>query len=363
MNQFKVQGQLGLDGSGFFSTLDKARGAVGSFGGMLAGAFSVGAITAFSKSVLDLAGKLNDVSDALGINVEFLQRFVNSAAKSGGSLEDVEKFIFESNKSRQEALNNPNSKDAKAFQQLGFTEQDIGKLNPQQFIEKLIAAFADGATAADINALSDIGGRSAKKLVGGFKDGLDNATEIINESLVAELDAIGDRFTSIGTTIKSFFAPALKMAADAIEYVLDKLKLVQEFYGALIGGVQGGQSFKQSFEEAIDAREAKRAELADARAREAETRAAAREAKKERDSAPLNLEAQAKEQSFKREKMDKAYSDSRLAVGGFLGQGMTSSLANIAERQLVVQREQLSLAKMTLDAIKSGKVPLTLFIP
>ena len=77
MSDFRVQGRLGLDGAAFFSTLNRARGAVGSFGAAMAGAFSVGAITAFSKSILDLAGNLNDVSEALGLNVEYLQKFLN----------------------------------------------------------------------------------------------------------------------------------------------------------------------------------------------------------------------------------------------------------------------------------------------
>lgn len=132
MSDFKVQGRLGLDGSGFFSTLSQARGAVNSFGGMLAGAFSVGAITAFSKGIVDLAGKLKDVSDALGINVEFLQRFVNSAKLSGGSIEDVQKFLGEANSARQAALDNPSGKEAGAFAKLGIG-QILGSLSSYFF--------------------------------------------------------------------------------------------------------------------------------------------------------------------------------------------------------------------------------------
>lgn len=355
MSDFKVQGRLGLDGSGFFSTLSQARGAVNSFGGMLAGAFSVGAITAFSKSILDLAGNLNDVSDALNLNVEFLQRFKNSAAKSGGGLGDIEKFLFESNKSRQEAVNNPAGKTGQAFSSLGFSGADVATLNPQQFIEKIIQAFSNGASPQQMNALSEIGGKSAKTLVGGFKDGLDMQTAIIEESLIHQLDDIGDKFTSIGTTIKSMFAPALGTIADAIKYVLDKLEQIQAFYGSFLGDILaglkegGGKSFSEMTKDAGYARDNVAIQQFERDQKERNTQRAKNAAKTAAEQASPNFQPTEIKQPTKPElKSQSIYSDSRLAVGGFLGQG-AQSMATIAQKQLEIQTQSLNFLK-SIDA-------------
>jgi hypothetical protein len=360
MSDFKVQGRLGLDGSGFFSTLNQARGAVSSFGGMLAGAFSVGAIAAFSKSILDLAGNLNDVSDALNLNVEFLQRFKNSAAKSGGGLGDIEKFLFESSKARQEAVTDPSGKAGQAFSKLGFSSADVSKLNPQQFIEKIIDAFRDGATPQQINALSEIGGRSAKKLVGGFKEGLDMQTAIIEDSLITQLDDIGDKFTSIGTTIKSMFAPALGMIADAIQFVLDKIEQIQSFYGSFLGdllaGVQGGggKSFSQMKDEAVAAREQTKEKQKEIAALALQTSKQKRDAKLAEQSASPEFKMEDAFKSKDSSKQSSVYSDSRLSIGGFLGQGGTTSLSSIAQRQLAVAEKSHDTLKKILEKYNSG---------
>lgn len=366
MSDFKVQGRLGLDGAGFFSTLNQARGAVSSFGGMLAGAFSIGAITSFSKSILDLAGNLNDVSDALNLNVEFLQRFKNSAAKSGGSLGDIEKFLFESQKSRQAAITNPAGAEAGAFKTLGFSAQDVSKLSPQKFIEKLIEAFSDGATPQEINALSEIGGKSAKKLVGGFKEGLDMQTAIIHDALISQLDEIGDKFTDIGTTLKSLFAPALGVVANAIKTVLDKIEQIQSFYGDFIGnliaGVKngGGKDFATMTREAADAREKTKQEQAERDARNEETRQQKKAAKIAANDASPEFKI---EDAFKGQKdsaRSNIYSDSRLAVGGFLGQGGQVSLQSIAQRQLSVAEKSHDTLVKILAKYNSGE---SLIIP
>ena len=354
MSDFRVQGKIALDGAGFFSTLNRARGSLNSFGNVLAGAFSVGAIAAFSKSILDLAGNLNDVSEALNLNVEFLQRFKNSAAKSGGGLDDIGKFLFESQKARQSAVDNPKGKEASAFKTLGFSQSDISKLNPQQFIEKIIKAFADGATPQEINAVGEIGGRAAKKLIGGFKEGLDMQTEIINESLISQLDEIGDKFTEVGTTMKSLFAPALGIVADGIKYFLDKLEQVQSFWGDFLGNVMAGisdgsgKSFSQMQQEAAAARDATAKEQEERAKRVSDIRSAARSAKRSEQQASPDFEPIEVKAKTAASGSGSLYSDSRLSVGGFLGQG-AGSMATIAQKQLEIQTQSLNFLK-SIDA-------------
>ena len=374
MSDFKVQGKLGLDGSGFFSTLGKAHGMVNSFGGMLAGAFSVGAITAFSKSILDLAGNLNDVSEALALNVEFLQRFVNSARQSGGGLGDVEKFLFKANESRQAAVNKPGGPEATAFRALGFSSDQVANATAQQFMEQIIRAFADGATTQEMNALGDIGGKSAKKLVGGFKDGLDQATEIMTQDLVVQLDEIGDKFTSLATTLKVVFAPALMFVADAVLASVNKIKQA----GSLVGGAsvkplsakdiltilfQGLPAFavKRLFSD--DAQTAAANEIIAQQKQEEADKKTLDAKKAERESnqnASPGLTAEAeKEKAVKSSNGVGGFNgDSLLAVGNFLGAGKANSLQSIAEKHLTVATQQLDVLKKLAGNMNSLTIPI-----
>src|SRR5574343_173938 len=100
-----------MDGSGFTQGLTSAQQAVGRFANsglgalksQLAAAFGVGAIVAFSKKTLDFAGNLRDMSDNLGVNVEWLQKMNYSAGQAGASMEDLGKFIREVNIAREAA--------------------------------------------------------------------------------------------------------------------------------------------------------------------------------------------------------------------------------------------------------------------
>lgn len=387
MSDFKVQGRLGLDGSGFFSTLSQARGAVNSFGGMLAGAFSVGAITAFSKGIVDLAGKLKDVSDALGINVEFLQRFVNSAKLSGGSIEDVQSFLGEANSARQAALDNPLGKEARAFAKLGIGQNEIGSLGGQQLIEKIIASMASGVTADKLNSIKEIGGKSAKNLANGFAEGLSNA-EILTSDMVSSLDELGDSAQEFYTRLQVSFAPALLEVVGALQTCLDAVDQFIAGLAAIAAGINGKDELAKMDEDVANREDqlAKyKAQLdkkvleglmspevaakkldeassnsviknpfstftqgvkdeAQAQAERDAAKEAAKEAAKNKPPGIDILTATATANKEKTIKGGSLYSDSRLAVGGFLGQG-ANSMASIAQRQLDIQTKSMDFLK------------------
>ena len=387
MSDFRVQGKIALDGAGFFSTLNRARGAVSSFGGALAGAFSVGAIAGFTKGVIELAGKLNDVADALNINVEFLQRFVNSAKLSGGSLEDFEKFIATTQRSRQAALNDPKGKDAQSFGKLGIGAGGISTMSNQQLTEAIMQSMASGITADKTNALYEVGGKSAAKLAAGFRDGLSDKP-IMTAEQIAIIDDIGDSFAELYQTLQVSLAPALLYIVDTLQIVLDAIDQfvagaaaiiagteaneqkdaedranreaqLKKFETQLAGKVSSGKMTQTEADAAMADVKAKsritqsnatftqgvKDEAAEQAARD-EARAARRAARRaaaEAGGPPLVADAK-KERNAR----GSIYSDSRLSVGGFLGQG-AGSMATIAQKQLEIQTQSLKLLK-SIDA-------------
>src|SRR5687767_3196017 len=75
------------------STVENASKRIDSIGATvqrtLVGAFSVGAVVSFGKSVFNTAGEIGDMASALGISAESLQRFAFAAEQSGGSMNGV----------------------------------------------------------------------------------------------------------------------------------------------------------------------------------------------------------------------------------------------------------------------------------
>ncbi len=231
--------KIGADQQGLNETLSRmkqtftAQHALG--GGLLSslsGLFTVGSITALSKATIDWAGKLRDVADALGVNVQWLQKMQNGAKLVGADIEDVGKFITEMNKARENALNDPKGKDAQAFKRLGVSGGDIQNLSTQAFFDKIVKAFANGATTQLVNDVQEVGGKSARNLIAAFSAQFASDAPLLAEDLVDQLDEIGDAFTELKTKLMVDLSPAILATANATMNLVATIKIL----GAMIGG-------------------------------------------------------------------------------------------------------------------------------
>ena len=108
----KLIGEIGLDGSGFSRGLNKAKGEASTFanglGGIknaIAGAFSVGAITALAKKTIEYASHLDELADRLGVTTEYLQEMQFITKSNGGSIDDLTKSFEKLGAARMAALN------------------------------------------------------------------------------------------------------------------------------------------------------------------------------------------------------------------------------------------------------------------
>lgn len=94
-----------------------------SFAKGLAGSLTVGAVVAYSNSIIDFADNLNDMSLRLGVGVKDLASFKLAAEQSSTSLDGVGAGIGELNKSIGLAVGG-NKKIAAALEELGVTARD-----------------------------------------------------------------------------------------------------------------------------------------------------------------------------------------------------------------------------------------------
>jgi len=132
----------------------------------------------------------------------------------------------------------------------------------------------------------------------------------------------------------------------------------------VIGSLMAGEGLKQGLADARAAVKDLRQQQDRQKLLDSKARADAREAKAATDSAAPDFKADeaAKERAAGGGRGG-IYSDSRLAVGGFLGSGMTNSLSSIAEKQLRIQTQTLTVQQAILQAVKTVNPIGSLVIP
>lgn len=344
-----LKARISLDGSGFQTGLNSVRTGIQNVKNYIAATFTTGAIASLSRATIAWASNLRDVSDALGVNVEWLQRMAAGAQLTGGKLEDLEKFLAEMNKTREDALKNPTGKNAAALGRLGFSGGDISGLSTQAFFDRIVQQFANGATAQLSNDVQEVGGKSARNLLAAFANQFASDTPILSEELVNQLDDIGDSFTALGIALKVGLAPAIIAVANAVQSVINQIKQ----FGAQAGGAAAkplsarekllgllspqsliaARLFSKDALDAVNSEAADQLNQADAVAR---AKAAAASARRRRElGAPL-FDLEAMKDKAAKTTAPKA-GDALVAVGNFLG--ARGQLQSIAERQLMLQTD------------------------
>jgi hypothetical protein len=187
------------------SFTDAAKGGVAS----LAAAFSVGAIVAFGKSVMDFAGDLQDSSDAMGITTDALQG-LNAVFLAGGSdAETTKKGLITLTRSLQDIATTADGPARKALDALGISFADIAGLTADEAMY-VIADAMKGATdkGAALDAAMTLLGKSASKMAPALFGGAAAMREIaatnpdISDADIKAIADMGDAWDALGTSIK-----------------------------------------------------------------------------------------------------------------------------------------------------------------
>jgi hypothetical protein len=189
-----------------------AKGGVAS----LAAAFSVGAIVAFGKSVMDFAGDLQDSSDAMGITTDALQG-LNAVFLAGGSdSETTKKGLITLDRSLQDIATTADGPARKALDALGISFEMIAGLTADEalyVIADAMKAATDKGAALDaaMTLLGKAGSKMAPALFGGAAAmrEMANASPKISEDDIKTIADAGDMVDALGVSIKVFAAQAV----------------------------------------------------------------------------------------------------------------------------------------------------------
>ena len=230
--------RMGLDLSGYATGMKRAESMTNAWGrrmasslkGHLAATFSVAAVTAATRHVLQYADTIDDISNRIGVSAKTIQEWTYAASQTGTT---VDAF-------------------ARSFTYLA-------RKFPEKSSDQILDMFngiADsvkngGLGQNEMSTVVSLLGRGATELIPAFKSGLSGmASEASNLGLVLK-DEVVDALAQVGDQIEILklqftglgaegLAKFLKDASDAIDAVGMADKAVQQFFGALLGG--GGLS-------------------------------------------------------------------------------------------------------------------------
>lgn len=241
MANFSLIAKLGIDKTGFDAGLRAAATSANQFGkqmganmaGRLAAAFSVAAITAYTKSLIRYASEVKDASQATGVSVESVQSLGFAAKQTGSDLATVTRALGALSKSRQEALDKPSSDAAQVFKALGIDGQKLKDLKLEDLFRAIAQAFNEtDFGASKLAMMRTILGKTADDLASAFEEGLDileaqaiATGQVMDASLIDPLDEMGDQLDVLIGQLRGPFAEALVAALKVVNELVDKLAL------------------------------------------------------------------------------------------------------------------------------------------
>ncbi len=209
--------------AGLSRMLSMTTAAAGRIGNSLSGAFTIGALAMFGKSVTDLAGDLKDTSMALGMTTDELQGQQAAFATAGVSAEEYRAAMGKLTEAQQAVLGG-DEKMRGAFEALGISFDQVANSS----IGELLFKMADGFKNADDHgkafaATVDILGKGGKKMAAGLAEGRkersDAATKM-SPSAVNTLEKAADDATEGFRKLKAAAGNAFAAILEGLEKVL-----------------------------------------------------------------------------------------------------------------------------------------------
>lgn len=201
---------------------------LGSAFKLMAGAFSIGAITSAISSYADLTGELTDLSAKTGIGVEALQRLKYAAEQNGGSLDQVTGAISKLGAN----LAGGNKSAVGALDALGLSFANIRGMAPDQAFTTIadsVAKVQDPMAQAKL--AMDLFGKSGADLLPMMKGNLSETADAASRLgivLSAEAVAAGDEF---GDTMGTLGQVGKALIAQVLEPIIPVLSTVAQWLG------------------------------------------------------------------------------------------------------------------------------------
>jgi len=204
----------------------KANAAFKGFATGFISALTIGALARATKAALDYAGSLAEVAQQVGVTARDLQVLRFAGGQVGISTEEMDKALQKFTKSLGDARNG-SAEAIKTFKAIGFTNQDIAKLDVHDALMKTadgIAAVGDRAARASPE--TRLFGRAGQQLDPLLSQGSRGINElaaaaeklgvVLSDEEIKKADDTADKLEALHTVLKARISGAVADNADSI---------------------------------------------------------------------------------------------------------------------------------------------------
>lgn len=237
---------IGLSAAAFYAGAENVKRSAASLGdnirsslgAKLAGVLSFAAIGQAMGNMMELGGRVQDLSNKLGIGAEAVQQWDYALKQNGSTIESAVPFFQKLAQVREKALGG-NDKAISDFQRLGVSLEMLKNSRVEDIGATIAKAFEVGDPQQLLAPLVAVGGKGAMAMAAAFRDGLADALSeapLVSAESIASLDAAADSMSRLRAEGTSTFAPIVAWVADATVKILDLGKIIS---GTLVGSVMG----------------------------------------------------------------------------------------------------------------------------
>ncbi len=240
-----------LDSKQFQAEISKLSNSVNNFAtrqlsqikGMIASAFSVGAVAYFGKALLNLADNMDKTAKSFGVSLEAIVAFKDIAARSSVNFDAFSYALARVRDAQGEAVKlSKELEDALAV--LGISTKDFIAANPDKALEMLAIAYKNtGESAQGYAALQDILGKQVRELLPALQtlanEGLENIKNKTKETAdgFKELAEAKQYIEEFGNSLEMIVArgiKALSKLGEGLFYVWQRIRGApkEEIYAA-----------------------------------------------------------------------------------------------------------------------------------
>ena len=215
--------------------INSTQSAMKKLAGAFAGVFAVRQIVEFGNATLKLADDIGKVSDSLGVNTEFLQKYQFAAQQSGLATEEFNKGMQNFTKMVGQAQLRT-SEAGRTLQKLGVQVKNADgsvKGAEEVFVELFEALDGVGSQFEKNAILADLMGRAGVKLAVMGKDGAEamkalaeSATGVLDEETIRRAERFNDTMNILKRQILAPMQDMFISAANSVLMFMDAVGLI-----------------------------------------------------------------------------------------------------------------------------------------
>lgn len=214
------------------SSTNKMQGAFNGVAASLRGlvpALSAAAFVSFGRSVIDSAGKLQDLSERIGFTASTLSALQPALNGSGSSIDQLASLVVRLNNILGEAAAG-NETARKAFTNLGLSVEELLALTPEQQLLAVADSLGKISVQSELAAAGqDIFGRQFASFIpvikmanGSLSDYVETQKQLgeaLSDETIATLDRFGDAAEKSWLRVRNAAAEALAASIQYVEYI------------------------------------------------------------------------------------------------------------------------------------------------